>query len=219
MAFNLAEVAVLLAECHRRCCVCHRFCGVKMETDHIVPRADGGTDDIANAIPLCFECHAEVHSYNPQHPRGRRFRPEELRRHKDEWLRICRDEPETLVAAPRNIDVGPLQALVDELEFNRIVAANNGTDVLGCTFRDEQFKRAIAAGSIAILVDDVKNALTAAYVAMGSANNFLGAVWPHSPGSNSHNTAKNAVATKIREAEPKIAAAITALNTFLAAEQ
>ncbi len=90
MPFPADAVSKLLADCHRRCCICHRFCGVKMETDHIVPRADNGPDDIDNAIAVCFECHAEIHLYNDRHPRGREFRPEELRRHRDQWLEVCR---------------------------------------------------------------------------------------------------------------------------------
>jgi 5-methylcytosine-specific restriction endonuclease McrA len=31
-----------------------------METDHIIPKEDGGSDDIDNAIPVCLECHAEI---------------------------------------------------------------------------------------------------------------------------------------------------------------
>jgi hypothetical protein len=145
MPFPQDEVSKLLAHCHRRCCICHRFCGVKMETDHIVPHADGGSDAIENAIAVCFECHAEIHSYNDKHPRGRKFRPEELQYHKDQWLEICSERPDVLVAAPRSIDVGPLQALVDELEFNRRVAANAASEVQGCLFRTissgERFKR------------------------------------------------------------------------------
>jgi len=55
--FNQKEVEHLLAKCHRRCCICHRFCGVKIETDHIIQPKDGGDNSIANAIPVCFECH------------------------------------------------------------------------------------------------------------------------------------------------------------------
>src|SRR5947207_6124741 len=89
-----------------------------METDHIQPKAEGGSDQIENAIPVCFECHAEIHSYNDQHPRGRKFRPDELRAHKQQWLEICRNHAEVLLAAARSSDVGPLQALIDELAFN-----------------------------------------------------------------------------------------------------
>jgi hypothetical protein len=122
MAFSPDEVSVLLAQSHRRCCVCHRFCGVKIETDHIVPIEDDGSDCIENAIPVCFECHAEIHSYNDKHPRGRKFLPEELQLHKKQWLEICADQPDLLIGAIRDADVGPLQALVDELDFNAVVA-------------------------------------------------------------------------------------------------
>jgi hypothetical protein len=94
-----------------------------METDHIIPKEDGGSDDIDNAIPVCFECHAEIHSYNDKHPRGRKFSPEELRRHKEQWLTICKERQEVLVSASRAADVGPLQALIDELELNAKIAA------------------------------------------------------------------------------------------------
>ena len=38
---------------------------------------------IDNCIPLCFDCHAEVKSYNPKHPKGRQFTPNELKGHRD----------------------------------------------------------------------------------------------------------------------------------------
>jgi HNH endonuclease len=70
---------------------------VKIETDHIVPAESGGSDHIENAIPVCFECHAEIHSYNDKHPRGRKFQPQELQLHRDQWLKICSERPELLI--------------------------------------------------------------------------------------------------------------------------
>jgi len=64
--FPEADALALLVRCHRRCCVCHKFCGVKIELDHIQPRGQGGPDTIDNAIAVCFECHAEIHLYNPK---------------------------------------------------------------------------------------------------------------------------------------------------------
>lgn len=219
MGFPQDAVSELLAKCHRRCCICHRFCGVKMETDHILPKADGGTDAIDNAIPVCFECHAEIHSYNVKHPRGRKFQPEELRRHKDEWLRICAEHPEALVAAPRNIDVGPLQALIDELEFNCRIASSAGSDVLGCLFIDDQFRRAIQAGSVAILEDGIRSALLEAYFAMGSANNFIQAALQHQKGSNAYNVGITEASKRIQTARPLAESARSALRNFLQAEE
>jgi hypothetical protein len=219
MSFPQDEVSELLARCHRRCCICHRFCGVKMETDHILPKAEGGSDDIDNAIAVCLECHAEIHSYNDRHPRGRKFRPEELRHHKEEWLRICHEHPEALIGAPRQIDVGPIQALIDELEFNVRVAASPGSDVLGCLFRDDQFKRAIQAGSVAVLRDDIKAALLEAYFTMGSANGLIDAAWQHPKGGNAWTNAVNAASDRIRKAQPLIAAAHASLQRFVQPEE
>jgi len=154
--FPRDQVDELLKACHRRCCICHRFCGVKIETDHIIPAADGGPDDIDNAIPVCFECHAEIHSYNPRHPRGRKFRPEELKGHKEQWLELCKSRPEMFINAARDSDVGPLQALIDELEFDVVVSEYSSYDTVGCLFFDDQFRRAIREGAIATLREDLK---------------------------------------------------------------
>ena len=129
---------------------------MKIEIDHIVPLADGGTDDAENAIPVCFGCHAEIHSYNDRHPRGRKFLPEELRAHKAQWLQTCHAHPELLVAAARTADVGPLQALIDEFEFNVVVCAYSDGKRRGALFADEQFLRAIAFGAVAVLEPTLK---------------------------------------------------------------
>lgn len=109
------ELEKLLASCHRCCCVCHRFCGSKIEIDHIVQQADEGPDTYENAIPVCFECHADIHSYNLNHPRGRKFQPDELRAHRDQWLSICKEHPEIFRSGSvARAEVGPLQSLIDE---------------------------------------------------------------------------------------------------------
>jgi hypothetical protein len=210
--FPRDQVDELLVACHRRCCVCHRFCGVKMETDHMEPKANGGTNDIGNAIPVCFECHAEIHSYNPQHPRGRKFRPEELRLHKEQWLNLCKTKPEMLLSAARNSDVGPLQALIDELEFNAVVSEHGTHANVGCMFLDDQFRGAVRQGAIATLIDDLKRAILEAYRAMGSANQAVAAIYSFRPSlDDPKNIASNAVA----QARPKIVAARDALLRFL----
>ncbi|MGQ0763530.1 MAG: HNH endonuclease [Acidobacteriota bacterium] len=215
MPFNRHEVDELLTACHRRCCICHRFCGVKMETDHIVPQADGGPDEIDNAIPVCFECHAEIHSYNDQHPRGRKFRPEELQKHKEQWLEICRNRPEAFINASRNADVGPLQALIDELEFNATVARLQNHEMQGCLFLDDQFRRAIREGSIATLRDDLKGLILSAYVAIGRANQQISGVMIHAPRGNAWAEAVNRASAGIGHAKNAIAPAKDALLKFL----
>ncbi len=71
--------------CGRRCCLCHKFCGVGMECHHIIEVTHGGSDAFENCIPLCFDCHAEVGHYNNSHPKGVKFSAEELTAHRDTW--------------------------------------------------------------------------------------------------------------------------------------
>ena len=82
MAFSKTIKEKALVAAGRRCCLCTRYRGVRLEVHHIIPSSDGGTDDYDNAIALCFDCHADVGHYNPHHPRGNRFTPTELRKHR-----------------------------------------------------------------------------------------------------------------------------------------
>jgi len=218
MPFPRKDVEDLLVACHRRCCICYRFCGVKLETDHIVPPAEGGTDTVDNAIPVCFECHAEIHSYNDKHPRGRKFTPDELRGHKEQWLELCKNKPEMFLQATRETDVGPIQALIDELEFNLRVGQYTEPDNLGCLFLDEQFRRAICEGAIAALKDELKPAILEAYAAVGRANQQISGITMHAPSSDAWANAVNLARKSLKEAAPKIFAASDALLRFLGSE-
>ncbi len=86
MSFPKDVVDAALVASGRCCCICHKFCGVRIETHHIRPTSKGVDDSFENCIPLCFDCHAEVEHYNDQHPRGRKFSESELRKHRDEWF-------------------------------------------------------------------------------------------------------------------------------------
>jgi len=83
MAFSSATKEEALVASGRRCCLCRLFKGVRLEVHHIQPPSAGGSNDLDNAIPLCFDCHADVGHYNPDHPRGNRYSDTELRRHRD----------------------------------------------------------------------------------------------------------------------------------------
>ena len=87
MAFSEAIKTQAMVACGRRCCLCHKFCGNNMEVHHIRAKADGGSDDYSNAIPLCFDCHAEVRQYDSRHPKGIRFTEDELIQHRDNWYK------------------------------------------------------------------------------------------------------------------------------------
>ncbi len=217
MGFQRNEVSRLLAACHRRCCICHRFCGVKIETDHIDPAGENGSDSIENAIPVCFECHAEIHSYNDNHPRGRKFQPLELQLHKAQWLEICRSQPDMLIGAVRTAHVGPLQALIDELEFNAGITKFSFKD-MGCKFVDNQFLRAIHEGSISILKDEIRRSILDAYLSMGAANSVIESATSHMLDSEAWARAVQEGQKRIFNAAQKIQVARDELLKFLSSD-
>lgn len=45
-----------------RCCICHK---PFVEIHHILPQAEGGTDELSNAAPLCASCH-DLYGGNPE---------------------------------------------------------------------------------------------------------------------------------------------------------
>lgn len=189
-----------------------------METDHIILKDDGGTDDIANAIPVCFECHAEIHCYNTNHPRGRMFTPDELRKHKSQWLDLCRTRPEAFTEVARNVGVGPLQAILDELEHN-LTASDTPVDQRGWLFRDEQFSLAISEGSIAILDDGLRTAISEAYVAISRANQRVKAELNQDSHERQIGMGTAAAIEALRSAPDKIRTARDKLLSFLATSE
>lgn len=86
MAFNQAEAEVLLAQTGRLCCICKRLHRVQLH--HIIPKEAGGSDDIDNAIPLCPNCHDEVHSGPASGRVTRSYTPGELQQHRQQTMRI-----------------------------------------------------------------------------------------------------------------------------------
>jgi hypothetical protein len=83
MPFSPVVKARLFVRCARICCLCFKQCGTRIEAAHIVAEADSGSNDDENAIPLCFDCHEEIGSYNPRHPKGNKFTAEELLQRRD----------------------------------------------------------------------------------------------------------------------------------------
>lgn len=79
--FPKSVVESVLIKCRRYCCVCDVWCGQKIEIHHIDSPSDNSED---NAIPVCFNCHAEICSYNSAHPKGRKFTTNELKRLREE---------------------------------------------------------------------------------------------------------------------------------------
>lgn len=217
MGFPQKEADELLAQCHRRCCICHRFCGIKMELDHIIPKEQKGPDTIDNAIPLCFECHAEVHLYNDKHPRGRKYHPDELKKHKEQWLETCAKFPQLLVEMPSTADAGPLSALITELEYNNLAAKLYET-LEGCRFESRQFDRVVSEGILSLVQEELRDELIAVYVRIKRAEGYLGALVAVTASRDAYAEARNRVQAAVLEAGKYIPQVLEKIRKFLASE-
>lgn len=80
MAFSEAVKLSAKRKAHFKCCICQRP-SVSLEAHHIIPQADGGTDDEDNAAPLCPTCHAE-YGANPEKRTA-------IRVQRDFWYEVC----------------------------------------------------------------------------------------------------------------------------------
>ena len=84
MGFNKNDIEQLLADCGRRCCICGNL--HKLQVHHIKPKEYGGTDDIENGIPLCPNCHDEVHTDYSSGKTTRTYSEGELKLHKQRTI-------------------------------------------------------------------------------------------------------------------------------------
>jgi hypothetical protein len=138
-----------------------------MHIHHIIAEAENGPGTYENGIPVCLDCHAEIESRSNM---GRRFTPDELQQHRDRWFQTVRERPEVLIrAAQTQTETGPLEALLAELDFNRMAVSGNpneGFPVLAT----EQFRRAIATNALAALPDSFRESVHRAYGLMIRVN-------------------------------------------------
>jgi hypothetical protein len=82
--FNDATKIKVLLWSNRHCCLCGKVSGSDLEVHHIIPLENKGTNHVDNAIPLCYNCHGNVMKYNPRHPRGNKYRVDELKSRRDQ---------------------------------------------------------------------------------------------------------------------------------------
>lgn len=135
MPFSQEVKTKAMVACGRFCVICHKFCGNNMEVHHIVAESEGGCDNYDNAIPLCFDCHAEVRQYDPKHPKGIRFTKDELIQHRDNWYKKISQ------SSPQNEEFGMDE--VSPIKFYRekgyqdikLRRVQTGADLLGYTSR------------------------------------------------------------------------------------
>ncbi len=213
MAFPEAGVARLLADCKRHCCVCLRWCGSRIQLHHIVPQAQGGPDDIDNAIPVCLDCHAEIESRSNM---GRHFSPSELHEHKRRWLEICRDRPDVLMQANRhNSATGPLEAVLAELEYNQVLVTGEDYHQEYATPQASQFDRAIAANAMESLEPAVRAELFKPYKSVGETADMIRSRLAQTPNGNGYNVLSNRIRERRVRLRHELSSASRALRHAL----
>ncbi len=109
-----SHATTVLVKCGRCCCLCRRFRPIRLQVHHIVPRSEGGSDELDNLIALCLTCHTDVHTNAPF---TRRFTARELREHRDGVYQLVLDGK--LPSAGMNSDATPTLRL-DNLSLPQI---------------------------------------------------------------------------------------------------
>ena len=132
MPFSRATREQALISAGRCCCICHRFCGLKIECHHILPEADGGDNTLENCIPVCFDCHADQLNYDPNHPRGTKYSPEELQQHRDAWFRrVARSPGPEYGGDARRLDVAVYETIAKMLPWNGAIEILGSFELFG----------------------------------------------------------------------------------------
>lgn len=84
--FNTKGKIKCLLWCQRHCCLCEKICDVDIEVAHIDQdiKNKEKLNNINNAIPLCYDCHAKIGHYNNNHPIGNKYSIEELKKRREQ---------------------------------------------------------------------------------------------------------------------------------------
>jgi hypothetical protein len=174
MPFSKVVKARVFVRCARICCLCFKQTGKKIEAAHIIAEADGGPNEDDNAIPVCFDCHEEIGSYNPQHPKGNKYSREELIQHRDRLYALVEKGPFlAMISAFRAASVQAKSGMLPAIEtleesVPRSSAPSSETQLVldsvftPRTFRGEAFARKLkllAGADRAYVLDELMSRL------------------------------------------------------------
>ncbi len=105
-----------------------------MELHHITP---GGKSDFDNCIALCFDCHADMRSYDAAHPKGRKYTVAEQKRHRQAWLARVQTTPASSSSSQQlELDVQAYRRVLEQLPVDFTIAWLRDHD-FGDSFRSE----------------------------------------------------------------------------------
>lgn len=111
------------------------FCGLKIEIHHIKPKAEGGPDTLENAIPLCFNCHADMRTYDAKHPKGTKYSEAELIRFRDLWYEKIKNSGGVQSISTAETDKIIYNKILEILPWNGSISFINTNNFAGFSFR------------------------------------------------------------------------------------
>jgi hypothetical protein len=78
--FDEKDKIRILLWSERHCCLCEKPCDTNIVIHHIKQKgSDEELSHIDNAIPLCFDCHGKIKSYDLEHRVGTLYKIEEIK--------------------------------------------------------------------------------------------------------------------------------------------
>jgi hypothetical protein len=89
MPFDEKTKRVAKVKAAFRCCICRK---PFVEVHHIMPEAEGGSDALDNAAPLCASCH-DLYGGNPEKRRT-------IRQMRDRWWQLMQEREANLTRNP-----------------------------------------------------------------------------------------------------------------------
>lgn len=113
MAFSESLKLSVKQKAHFHCCLCH---ALGVEVHHIIPLAEGGSDEEDNAAPLCPTCH-ETYGANPE---KRKF----IRETRDFWYDVCQKryaaDYDLLIAIEKRLKTVPTMKDLERLHIQNM---------------------------------------------------------------------------------------------------
>jgi hypothetical protein len=134
--------------------------------------------------------------------------------------KALREALQSILILSESVDarlVTVIDALLEELEYNKLIASADSQKEQGGQFIDDQYKRLVNEGIFAMLDEDVKKAVREAYIAMGLANQRISAAWNHPKSGDAWAQGVNEASRVIINARAKIEAASMSLQKKLQA--
>lgn len=108
---------------------------MKIECHHIVKESESKDNSIDNCIPLCFDCHADMSSYDPTHPKGTTYRSDELKRHRDNWYTKIASAPSPQYTEKHeNLDRELFQRIISILPWHGSMSFIDTNNFAGFSF-------------------------------------------------------------------------------------